>query len=103
MFLPADKGNAMVVMRRGDYEAKMRELIESPTYRCIRKDPTAMHETRLNGTLRSLRKNDEITEGLYHELRPTGGQPPRIYGLPKIHKPNVPLRPIVACIGSPSY
>ena len=29
--------------------------------------------------------------------------PPRIYGLPKIRKPQVPLRPIVSCIGAPSY
>ena len=29
--------------------------------------------------------------------------PSRIYGLPKIHKPQVPLRPIVSCIGAPSY
>ena len=26
-----------------------------------------------------------------------------IYGLPKIHKADIPLRPIVACIDSPSY
>ena len=26
-----------------------------------------------------------------------------VYGLPKIHKQSVPLRPIVSCIGSPSY
>ena len=41
--------------------------------------------------------------GLYHQLRSSGSQPPRIYGLPKIHKPEVPLRPIVSCIGAPSY
>ena len=28
---------------------------------------------------------------------------PRFYGLPKIHKPNIPLRPIVSAIGSPTY
>ena len=25
------------------------------------------------------------------------------YGLPKLHKPNIPLRPIVSSIGSPTY
>ena len=29
--------------------------------------------------------------------------PPRIYELSKVHKPQVPLRPIVSCIGAPSY
>ena len=50
-----------------------------------------------------MEKDGEITEGLYHRLRPSGSQPPRIYGLPKIHKPEFPLRPIVSCIGAPSY
>ena len=26
---------------------------------------------------------------------PCGSQPPRLYGLPKVHKPNVPLRPVI--------
>ena len=50
-----------------------------------------------------LEKNVEITNASYNKLRPTGNQPPRIYGLPKIHKPNVLLRHIVSCIGSPTY
>ena len=36
-------------------------------------------------------------------LVPTGEITPRIYGLPKIHKDGVPLRPIVNTIGSPTY
>jgi hypothetical protein len=26
-----------------------------------------------------------------------------LYGLPKVHKPDIPLRPIVSSIGSPCY
>jgi hypothetical protein len=36
-------------------------------------------------------------------LTPHDSSPPRLYGLPKIHKMDVPLRPIVNCIGSPTY
>lgn len=50
-----------------------------------------------------MEKNGAISNALYNKLRPTGSQLPRIYGLPKIHKPDVPLRPIASCIGSPSY
>ncbi|KAI8510307.1 hypothetical protein Bbelb_112230 [Branchiostoma belcheri] len=37
------------------------------------------------------------------ELNPTTEQPPAFYGLPKIHKQSVPLRPIVSSIGSVTY
>ena len=33
----------------------------------------------------------------------TSKQPPRMYGLPKIHKPGTPLRPIVLCVSSFAY
>ena len=69
----------------------------------LRGDPTATQENRLSHKLKGLEKNGEITSVLYNRLRPTGSQPPRIYGLPKIQKPDVPLRPIVSCIGSPTY
>ncbi|BHF84208.1 hypothetical protein SprV_0902735800 [Sparganum proliferum] len=36
-------------------------------------------------------------------MRPQVAAPARFYGLPKIHKPNVPLRPIVAPKGTPTY
>ena len=35
-------------------------------------------------------------------LAPQFSTPPQIYGLPKIHKPGTPLRP-VSSIGSPTY
>ena len=30
-------------------------------------------------------------------------QPPKLYGLPKLHKPDIPMRPIVSFCGSPTY
>ena len=101
--LPADKGNATVMMRRCDYDGKMEEMLGTGTYRKLRGDPTATQENRLSRKLKGLEKNGEIRNALYNKLRPTGSQPPRIYGLPKIHKPDIPLRPFVSCIGSPTY
>ena len=39
----------------------------------------------------------------YRQLYPTTDAPPKFYGLPKIHKANRPLRPIVSSIGSITY
>ena len=36
-------------------------------------------------------------------MYPTGALIPKFYGLPKVHKENTPLRPIVSSIGSVSY
>jgi hypothetical protein len=43
---------------------------------------------------------DERTKKL---LTPNNEIAPRIYSLPKIHKEDIPLRPIVNTIGSPTY
>ena len=40
---------------------------------------------------------------MYKCLRSCDSALPRIYGLPKIHKTNLPLRPIVSFIGSATY
>ena len=60
-------------------------------------------ENKLSRLLKKLEHARELTSKLYNRLRPSGTQPPRIYGLPKIHKHLVPLRPIVSCINSPTY
>lgn len=91
------------MMRREDYEATLRGMLETTTYRQQKKDPTATQETRLSCKLKGLEKSEEITGSLYNQLRPSGSQPPGICGLPKIRKPDVPLRPTISCIGSPSY
>ena len=110
---PADKGNdATVVMEREEYDSKMMELLLTSTYRELPKDPTQTMENKISRALRKYiktkeipkyRKTKEIPKTLYDSLRPSGSQPPRIYCLPKIHKPSVPLRPIVSCINSPTH
>ena len=39
----------------------------------------------------------------YYRLRCLVSQPPKLYGLPKLHKPNIPMRPIISFYGSPTY
>ncbi|XP_046395746.1 uncharacterized protein LOC124163008 [Ischnura elegans] len=44
-----------------------------------------------------------LPEETIRNLRQPAPAPPRLYGLPKIHKDGIPLRPIVNAIGSPTY
>ena len=95
---------SLCMARRSDYDEKMRGMLDdTTTYKKLKKDPTATQETRIVRTLLRLHNNGELTKCIYNRIRPTGSSPPRIYGLPKIHKPHIPLRPIVSCIGAPSY
>ena len=48
-------------------------------------------------------KNGDIDEQLKVELRSQGGQPPRLYGLAKVHKESVPMRPVLSMPGSPYF
>ena len=43
-----------------------------------------------------MKRSGHLSETIYNKVKPKHKQPPRIYGLPKIHKPNTPLKPIVS-------
>ncbi|BHF62151.1 hypothetical protein SprV_0100513200 [Sparganum proliferum] len=58
---------------------------------------------QLTGLLNRLQRNSAISLDEWRQMKPTDTALARFYGLPKIHKPNVPLRPIVALKGSPTY
>ena len=50
--------------------------------------------------LRKAPKENRLSSEVHDRIRPVGSQRPRLYGLPKTHKVNVPLRPILSMIGS---
>ena len=47
--------------------------------------------------------DNKIDKKMASHLTPKHSVSPRIYGLPKVHKENMPLRPIVSSINSPCY
>ena len=53
--------------------------------------------------MKSIKSKEGISEELYKRLYPTGAGSPKFYGLPKIHKPGMSLRPIVSSIGVVTY
>ena len=57
----------------------------------------------MNAMLLDLKRKGSLSEQLYSRLRSSAGCTPLLYGLPKIHKPDIPLRPIASFIQSPSY
>ena len=104
--LKSDKGNATVVMDKNDYEEKMLMLLaDNKTYERIdsKVNPLKSIKKELNKLLWKFVKEEKITSPVYSMLKCIKGVKPKIYGLPKVHKVNLPLRPIVAFVGSPTY
>ena len=103
MVLPADKGRASVVMDTDTYRAKMSTLIENGPYQLLNKDPTDRLTRKLSEKLLTLKRSGYLSEAFYNKIRPLHKQPPKIYGLPKISRADVPLRPIVSCVNTFAY
>ena len=100
----ADNGAALVVMNRSDYIKKMKELLEdTSTYRPLNMDPTNKQKSKLINMLRRIKIESGIEDTTYRKMYPTGPSSPKVYGLPRIHKKNNPLRPIVSSRGSVTY
>ena len=75
-------------------------LSDIDTYKVLKRDPASALERRINDLLLSLKKSGAIPPKIYYKLRSSAGKTPLFYGLPKIHKPGMPLQPIVSFINS---
>ena len=85
MILSADKGRASVVLNTDTYHDKMKTLIETGPYQLLNKDPTDRLSRKLTEKLLSLKRSGHLSETIYNKIKTRHKQPPRIYGLPKIH------------------
>ena len=101
VILPVDKGQVTILMDKTDYNDKMDALVnDKQTYEVLKRDPRPALQRKLNKKLLTLKKADKIDFRRYNRLRCSVPQPPKLYGLPKLHKPNIPMRPTVSFCGS---
>ena len=83
VILTVDKGVAMVVMDREEYVSKVQELLAQPAYRSIHRNPTNKIKAQLITKLRKIKKDNNVDEGTYKAMYPTGCVPPSFMGYPK--------------------
>ena len=104
VILSSDKGRSTVVMDKEQYESKAATLLQDRhTYAVTTVDPTAKLQRKVEEELRKLRDKRLITDREWASMKPGDSTIPKFYGLPKVHKEGVPLRPIIAFGGSPTY
>ncbi|BHF64099.1 hypothetical protein SprV_0200709800 [Sparganum proliferum] len=104
VILPADKGRSTVVLNKEDYVNKVEALLGDRTaYFPCEGDMTKTLMSKINKDLASLRKSKAITQLDWQRMKPKDSAIARFYGLPKVHKPGTPLRPIVSLRGTPTF
>lgn len=104
IILKPDKSNKTLVMNKIDYDNKMLSLLnDKTTYQEIKTNPTLQLQKRGNDLINKWEHAGFISPSQANQLKIHNALPPKIYGLPKLHKDNIPMRPIVSCIQSPLY
>ncbi|CAF4387530.1 unnamed protein product [Rotaria sp. Silwood2] len=99
-----DKGRGVVLMDKHNYVNKIQSILnDSSKFSSLSEDPTLARENNLKSLLRKLHDQRQITDQFYYLARPTGSNPGRLYGLPKVHKQPVSLRPVLSSIGTFNY
>ena len=111
VILTADKGVALVVMDKAEYTTKCLALLSDTTVYKKIQDETKQVHSKVCDALLVLKKKDptgrlyDWCKSIHPRIRPPGttSPPARFYGLPKIHKANTPVRPIVSACGTSTY
>ena len=98
----ADKGSAIVIMQTTDYLREgYRQLNDRNFYIKLKEDPTQSISDKICNVLTEMRQLKLITEKTFDYLNIKNPKAGRFYLLPKIHKKQVPGRPICSSIGHP--
>jgi len=97
----ADKGNSVVILYLQDYHNKVQDFINKNNFTVLNKDPTQSFQNQVKATIKSCQSilpKNSITK--VTNVNPTA---PNIRGLPKVHKIECLMRPIVNWKGAPAY
>lgn len=93
-----------MAMERKEYKLKMGNILgDICTYGRMKRDPTSFLQAKNNRLVEKLFNRDIIDESQKIKLNNKVTIAPRIYGLPKIHKEGIPLRPICSSINAPAF
>ena len=91
-------------MNTFEYQAKIKGLLDdNNTYVKLKTDPTNKFKAKVVQLIKIWKDKGKITQKTWQQLYPTAAETPKFYGLPKVHKKDYPLRPIVSSVGSITY
>ena len=104
VLLKPDKGSGVVLLNKSDYIREVNDILkDNSKFQLNRFNTVEKAEKKINNKLKHLLNSSIIDMKTYIELRAKGSKMPHMYGLPKLHKENMPLRPIVSMVNSPYH
>ena len=102
-----DKGKGTVILNKGEYIQKIDTILNDITKFENLGSPLASMifktEDKINRYLTRLKQEKVINETTYEGLFCSGSSFGILYGLPKIHKTDIPMRPILSSYNTPNY
>ena len=78
----------------------MNKLLNDGPYITLSHNPSLQELKKIKSTIKSSALLSNTTKS---QLSPSFSNCARFYALPKVHKPDIPFRPIVSNIGTASY
>ena len=101
----ADKGNVTVALKESDYIHKVKLMLsDTSTYKKLNYNPLNDLRKTIKELVHNWNENSYFPKKYsVYSLSQTDTQLSKFYGLPKIHKPDVPLRPIISLINNSTY
>ena len=88
-------------MTQKQCDDRMMEHLTQDCYSPLKKDPTDSLSRKIDNVLKKLLNEQKIDKSFYNSCRTSNPIRPQLYGLPKIHKPGNPIRPIVSFYNTP--
>lgn len=96
----ADKGNCLVILNKDDYIQKVESFLLENNFTLLTNNPFNSFVRRSHNLIKhfsSFLEEVNAPKTLIHN----NPNMPRLYGLPKIHKENIPIRPVVSFTNTP--
>ncbi|UYV72623.1 hypothetical protein LAZ67_10000090 [Cordylochernes scorpioides] len=93
-----------VILDRSSYHAKILEILQdTATFSQISAQESTIALKTFKSSLNRMKRTSLISTEEHKSFTTNLPNGTYIYGLPKVHKPSVPLRPIIAYHLSPAY
>ena len=101
--IQSDKMKVTTIMTKEQYDRLSIEiLMDEEYYSVLDRDPSNTIQSKANNIISQLEKSRMISSQEGYKRRCYNGVINKFYGLPKIHKPTLSLRPIISGVNSPN-